>query len=120
MSPRARRVTVNPFALAGSYDPADTDSDAEAGTKNYAMDKKKLRRVEWFYREPFFYFIKSPAKYVLLTAFAALLVYGAWGANKLEPPAQQEQWYPSDHMMQAFANARMEFASSDEDRVRLF
>ena len=120
MSPRVRRVTVNPFALAGSYDPADTDSDAEAGTKNYAMDKKKLRRVEWFYREPFFYFIKSPAKYVLLTAFAALLVYGAWGANKLEPPAQQEQWYPSDHMMQAFANARMEFASSDEDRVRLF
>ena len=57
---------------------------------------------------------------VLLTAFAALLVYGAWGANKLEPPAQQEQWYPSDHMMQAFANARMEFASSDEDRVSLF
>lgn len=121
---RVRRVTVNPFALRGSYaadggDGSDDSSmdDAESGTKNFAMDKKRLRPVEWFYREPFFRFIKSPARHAILVAFVALLLYGAWGANKLEPPAQQEQWYPSDHMMQAFANKREAFASSDEDRV---
>lgn len=121
---RVRRVTVNPFALRGSYaadggDGGDDSSidDAESGTKNFAMDKKRLRPVEWFYREPFFRFVTSPARYAILVAFVALLLYGAWGANKLEPPAQQEQWYPSDHMMQAFANKREGFASSDEDRV---
>ena len=85
---RVRRVTVNPFALRGSYaadggDGGDDSSidDAESGTKNFAMDKKRLRPVEWFYREPFFRFVTSPARYAILVAFVALLA--AWLSENL-------------------------------------
>ena len=40
-----------------------------------------------------------------------------FGAAQLQTPAEQEQWYPSEHMMQAFSNNAARFMSSDEDRV---
>jgi predicted RND superfamily exporter protein len=88
----------------------DGAPDAEAAVEE--MDMNKLRPIEWFFRGPFFRFISSPARYVLVAGFLALLVVGVVLAAQLETPAEQEQWYPSEHMMQAFSNNRMRFMSS--------
>jgi hypothetical protein len=93
----------------------DAGKDAEAAVEE--MDMGKLRPIERFYRGPFFRFISSPARYVIVASFLALLVIGIVLAAQLETPAEQEQWYPSEHMMQAFSNNRGRFMSSDEDRV---
>jgi hypothetical protein len=36
------------------------------------------------------------------------------GAAQLQTPAEQEQWYPSEHIMQGFVNNNARFMSSDE------
>ena len=82
------------------------------------MDVAKLRRVEWFYREPFFACVAHPvAKFFVVAGFAVLLAVGVAMASQLETPAEQEAWYPDDHLMQSFSNNRRRFMSSDEDRV---
>ena len=81
-------------------------------------DVAKLRRVERFYREPFFALVAHPAgKFLFVAGFAALLVFGVVMASQLETPAEQEAWYPDTHLMQSFSNNRRRFMSSDEDRV---
>ena len=89
--------------------------DAEAAV--LGMNVAALRPIERFFHGPFHSFVSSRARYPLVAGFLALLVTGAMLAARLETPAQQEQWYPSDHMMQAFSNNRRRFMSSDEDRV---
>ena len=82
------------------------------------VDVAKLRRVERFYREPFFALVAHPVgKFLVVAGFAALLVFGVVMASQLETPAEQEAWYPDTHLMQSFSNNRRRFMSSDEDRV---
>ena len=93
-------------------------ADSDVRESESRMDVAKLRRVEWFYREPFFAFVAHPAlKFLVVAGFAALLAIGVATAARLETPAEQEAWYPDDHVMQSFSNNRRRFMSSDEDRV---
>ena len=91
-----RREMGNVVASASASSAAAADVDAEAAVEE--MDVGKLRPIEWFYRGPFFRFVASPARYVIFVGFLALLVVGVVLAAQLETPAQQEQWYPSEHM----------------------
>ena len=87
-------------------------------TETRGVDVAKLRRVERFYREPFFALVAHPiGKFLFVAGFAALLVFGVVMASQLETPAEQEAWYPDTHLMQSFSNNRRRFMSSDEDRV---
>lgn len=87
-------------------------------TETRGVDVAKLRRVERFYREPFFALVAHPVgKFLFVAGFAALLVFGVVMASQLETPAEQEAWYPDTHLMQSFSNNRRRFMSSDEDRV---
>ena len=56
-------------------------------------------------------------KWFLVVVFTVLLVTGFYMASQLATPAEQEAWYPPQHLMQAFSNNRRRFMSSDEDRV---
>ena len=51
-------------------------------------------------------------KHAVVASFIALMAVGASMAAKLQTPAKQEQWYPDDHVMQAFSNNRQRFMSS--------
>ena len=97
---------------------SNPDADAEAAVARLEMDVEKLRPVEKFYRGPFFRAVAAPyVKHAVVASFIALMAVGASMAAKLQTPAKQEQWYPDDHVMQAFSNNRQRFMSSDEDRV---
>ena len=54
------------------------------------MGVAKLRRVERFYREPFFALVAHPVgKFLVVAGFAALLVFGVVMASQLETPAER-------------------------------
>ena len=96
----------------------DVSSSSERLRRESRMDVAKLRRVEWFYREPFHACVAHPVlKFFVVASFAALLAIGVKMASELETPAEQEAWYPDTHLMQSFSNNRRRFMSSDEDRV---
>ena len=79
---------------------------------------KRLRPIERFFRNQFYSFISfRPICYAIVAGFLVLLAVSLKLSLELETPAQQEQWYPTKHLMQAYANDRTRFSVSADDRV---
>ena len=80
------------------------------------VDVAKLRRVERFYREPFFALVAHPVGKILVVAgFAALLVFGVVMASQLETP--RTGGVVPGCARSVLLEQRRRFMSSDEDRV---
>ena len=77
-------------AMAASTDPADK------------YNVKHMRMTERFFYVRYFNFLNSPAKYVILAAFAGLFAGGVALWVSLEVPKEPEQWFPKTHMFQQY------------------
>ena len=65
-------------------------------------DTKKLRFTERFFYQHYYKFLKSPARFLVLLAFAGLFFLGAYLWLQLDLPTEPEQWFPADHMFQQY------------------
>jgi len=77
-------------AMAASTDPAEK------------YNEKHMRMTERFFYVRYFNFLNSPAKYVILAAFAGLFAGGVALWVSLEVPKEPEQWFPKSHMFQQY------------------
>ena len=102
----------------GGEDNASSSSPRPMDTLDSEANIKRLRPIERFFRNQFYTFISYRAIcYVVIAGFLTLLGFSLKLALELETPAQQEQWYPTAHLMQAYANDRTRFSVSADDRV---
>ena len=102
----------------GGEDNASSNIPRPMDTLDSEANIKRLRPIERFFRNQFYAFISyRPVCYIVIAAFLTLLGVSLKLALELETPAQQEQWYPTAHLMQAYANDRTRFSVSADDRV---
>ena len=80
----AKDVGVGKSATAGKYDVA------------------KMRRTEKFFYVTYFTFLKGPAKWAIVLAFAGVFAGGVASWVSLEVPKDPEQWFPGSHMFQQY------------------
>ena len=80
----AKDVGVGKSAAAGKYDVA------------------KMRRTEKFFYVTYFTFLKGPAKWAIVLAFAGVFAGGVASWVSLEVPKDPEQWFPGSHMFQQY------------------
>lgn len=100
-------VDSNKRAIASAGD-ADADGNgdaADAGNGAARLEKyipANMRFTERFFYVRYFNFLKGPAKYVIIVAFAGLFACGIalWVSLKL--PEEPEQWFPGSHMFQQY------------------
>jgi len=103
---------------AGVEDNASSNTPRPMDTLDSEANIKRLRPIERFFRNQFYTFISyRPVCYIVIAGFLSLLSVSLKLALELETPAQQEQWYPTAHLMQAYANDRTRFSVSADDRV---
>ena len=95
----------NPFAAtSGPVVEGATPSVEEKPRPDPAekRDTKKLRFTERFFYQHYYKFLKSPARFLVLLAFAGLFFLGAYLWLQLDLPTEPEQWFPADHMFQQY------------------
>ena len=103
---------------AGDEQNASSNAPRPMDTLDSEANIKRLRPIERFFRNQFYTFISyRPVCYIVIAGFLSLLSVSLKLALELETPAQQEQWYPTAHLMQAYANDRTRFSVSADDRV---
>mmetsp|Transcript_69995 Transcript_69995/g.221775 ORF Transcript_69995/g.221775 Transcript_69995/m.221775 type:complete len:1002 (+) Transcript_69995:1304-4309(+) len=106
---------------AKTREPRDSDPGESVHEELGDLDLRVLRRSERFFNGPWTNFINK-TKVPLIAAFLAILVVGAVFALGLEPPKEEEKWFPSDHMFQKYmnvVNSNVFIASRDDDVVEI-
>lgn len=100
-------------------DPRTASSDGSVASGDFVAELpvEGMRRTERFFHGPFLDFI-SRAKFVLLGVFGVILILGAVFTSQLSPPEEEEQWLPSNHILQEALDlngVNGPFAASEED-----
>ena len=103
----AKALTCGLMPIAPFEDPSLTlpaeSKDAVAVVGEVGKyDITKMRRTEKFFYVTYFDFLKGPAKWAILLAFAGLFAGGVATWVSLEVPKDPEQWFPGSHMFQQY------------------
>ena len=96
-------LPIAPYADPGLERLPETDvkaSDAADPASKY--DVKKMRVTERFFYSHYYEFLRGPAKFVVLAAFAGLFAGGISLWVSLELPSEPEQWFPESHMFEQY------------------
>ena len=83
------------------------------------LNVDKLRRLEKFFHRTWAPFVKA-ARIPIFVVFVGLFITGSFFTAKLQPPTEQEQWFPDDHMFTKYtakSGPNGPFQRSSSDRV---
>jgi len=80
-------------------------------------DLKELSRVESFFRDKVAPILnRNEVKYPVVLVFVLILALSLWQAFLLEPPTEDEKWFPDTHAMQSLVDDMEDkFGASNED-----
>jgi hypothetical protein len=96
-------MAVAPYEDPGLALPAKGEElTKRGGDAADKYDVTKMRMTERFFYVRYYEFLKGPAKYVILLAFAGLFAGGVALWLSLEVPEEPEAWFPETHMFQQY------------------
>ena len=90
-----------------------TEPTAKGGASN---DEEVLGKIETFMRDKYAPFISKPAVSGTMVGLGLVyIIFCCVAASKLQPPTEQEKWFPEDHMYQQIVDAMSTFAADADD-----
>ena len=95
-------MPVAPYEDPALALPAEGEELTKRGGAADKYDVTKMRMTERFFYVRYYEFLKGPAKYVILLAFAGLFAGGVATWVSLKVPNEPEQWFPEEHMFQEY------------------
>ena len=94
-------MPVAPYEDPALALPAEGEELTKRGGAADKYDVTKMRMTERFFYVRYYEFLKGPAKYVILLAFAGLFAGGVATWVSLKVPKEPEQWFPEEHMFRS-------------------
>ena len=111
-------VQVKPPAADGVDQKVD-DGDQPTAAQGSENEEKEevLRSIDRFFKYKYAPIItKRPVAALMSVGFGVYIIISVVCALQLEPPTEQEQWFPKDHMFEQIMASMRTFASAAEDQ----
>ena len=105
-----------PYNMPTAATPTKIVVDEEK-TANGAENEEVLRGLDRFFKDTYAPFInKRPVAGCMSISGLIFIIFSIVMALQLEPPTEQEKWFPEDHMYQKIIESMGTFASAAEDQ----